>query len=387
MPVPKVFAYASEANNPVGVEWILMEHVSGEEMGRAWPQLDYHQKEHLAQNLVDIYDQLFRLKGPGIGGIYHNVNSADDYNLSRSPRWTPLSRESLNMLRACCNVPIKDGYNLGPLQDLSLINCFEQAPLPSQTLPTFTSEKYVELVSYHGNPPTRNPQFDIPTREKCIQLFKSIFGLYTHSDVLGQSSDASNFRFSHGDLHAGNIFIDPQTGTITGIIDWECAAFRPLWSQVSGVGWFDEDIERFVFGDGDPGNFERDTPRDTNLRAYFRRALQDRNPHLFSSFSSVELRAVLHAAGDPPTPIGYTDIFLSQYHDMGYWNEGRRGPFPWDMLRWERKRWTLDMIAAGKVHTNISFKRCFFLTTIFVFDRRNMQSCLMTLISINCGFL
>ena len=200
-----------------------MEHVSGQEMGHAWPNLKYPQREQLARDLVDIYDQLYRLKSPGIGGIYHSVSTMDDRNLSRSPRWAPLSTESLNMLRAYCNLSIKDGYKLGPLQDVSLINYLMKAPPPSQTLPISTSEDYVELVSYHGNPSTR-PQLDMPTYEKCVELFKSIFSLYAHSDVLGQSSDANNFCFSHGDLHAGNIFIDPQTGAITGLIDWECAA-------------------------------------------------------------------------------------------------------------------------------------------------------------------
>ena len=28
------------------------------------------------------------------------------------------------------------------------------------------------------------------------------------------------------------ILIDPQSGAITGIIDWEAAAFPPLWAEV-----------------------------------------------------------------------------------------------------------------------------------------------------------
>ncbi|KAF9533746.1 hypothetical protein CPB83DRAFT_889557 [Crepidotus variabilis] len=33
--VPTVNAYCSEANNPVGVEWLLKEHIPGVEMGAA----------------------------------------------------------------------------------------------------------------------------------------------------------------------------------------------------------------------------------------------------------------------------------------------------------------------------------------------------------------
>lgn len=76
--------------------------------------------------------------------------------------------------------------------------------------------------------------------------------------------------------------------------------------------------ERFVLGNGDPGNFEKDTPKDTTLRAYFRQLEAHYTTEiriLFSSFSGCELRAVLHAAGDPPTPIGNSDMFFkSNYH-------------------------------------------------------------------------
>ncbi len=48
---------------------------------------------------------------------------------------------------------------------------------------------------------------------------------------------------------------------------------------------------------------------------------------IYSSFlGAVELRAVLHAAMDEPRPLGETNIFLTQYHKLGYWKEQRRGP-------------------------------------------------------------
>jgi hypothetical protein len=114
-------------------------------------------------------------------------------------------------------------------------------------LPTFTSDEYVKLIAFNGNPSTRS-DYDFPTREKCVQLFQSIYILYPNSTVFGPLADASHFRFSHGDLHDGNILIDPQSGAITGIIDWEAAAFRPLWAEVCGVGWFEEDNHRFIIG-------------------------------------------------------------------------------------------------------------------------------------------
>ena len=39
------------------------------------------------------------------------------------------------------------------------------------------------------------------------------------------------FTLSHRDLSLSNIFVDPATHDITGIVDWECAGTRPLWEK------------------------------------------------------------------------------------------------------------------------------------------------------------
>ena len=116
-----------------------------------------------------------------------------------------------------------------------------------------------------------------------------------------------------------------------------------MWTELCGVGWFEEVRERFIIGSG---NFAEDTaPEDVQLRAFFRTELYWRNPELFSCFlGGVELRAVLHAAVDDPRPWGETDIFLNRYYRLGYWNEERRGAFPWDMTAWRHQRADLDEI-------------------------------------------
>ena len=157
-----------------------------------------------------------------------------------------------------------------------------------------------------------------------ITTFPLAKNVYSSSKVFipilrcSAQADASNFRFSHGNLHDGNILIDPQSGAITGIIDLEAAAFRPLWAEVCGVGWFEEDNHRFIIGSSDPENFSEDTdPEDMELRAFFRTELHKKNPDLFSCFlGGVELRAVLHAAVDAPRSEGETD-------NLG-WDIGRR---------------------------------------------------------------
>ena len=69
LPVPIVYPYCSEASNPVGAEWVIMEYMPGVEVGDAWDDLQLPQKRRLALDFIDLYDQLFRLKADGCGGI------------------------------------------------------------------------------------------------------------------------------------------------------------------------------------------------------------------------------------------------------------------------------------------------------------------------------
>jgi Ser/Thr protein kinase RdoA (MazF antagonist) len=91
------------------------------------------------------------------------------------------------------------------------------------------------LLAYNGLPSTRS-SYDKPTRDKVVELFQGLHALYPHHTLFGPSADPFIFRFCHGDLHHRNILIDPRTGKITGIIDWECAGFRPGWTDIAGIG-------------------------------------------------------------------------------------------------------------------------------------------------------
>ena len=140
LPVPKVFAYSSE-ENPVGVEWILMEYIRGVELGKAWKELDYDKKAQFTADLVDIYDQLSHLRADCCGAIYHSTRRSMDISsttsslrIIHSPRWKALSSKSLQSLRAHCERPLCDGdglYELGPIQDGALLQYPLVVPTPS----------------------------------------------------------------------------------------------------------------------------------------------------------------------------------------------------------------------------------------------------------------
>ncbi|KAF5388927.1 hypothetical protein D9757_005133 [Collybiopsis confluens] len=113
LPVPVAYLYCSVASNPVGAEWLIMEHMPGVELASAWDRLKYPQKRTLARNLVDFYSQLSWLKA-------HIQDS-------------PLARGILGPgIAASSKEHISSGYELGPIHDLSFINFALTMPTPSK---------------------------------------------------------------------------------------------------------------------------------------------------------------------------------------------------------------------------------------------------------------
>lgn len=56
---------------------------------------------------------------------------------------------------------------------------------------------------------------------------------------------AAPYTFTHGDLTSVNIMVDPDTGDLTGILDWENAGYYPVWWEfaAAGIGLGDNDVE------------------------------------------------------------------------------------------------------------------------------------------------
>ena len=140
-----------------------------------------------------------------------------------------------------------------------------------------------------------------------------------------------------------NILIDPATGVVTGVIDWELAGFRPAWLAAVGGGWFDDDSERFLMSDfqGSRGNHADETPADAALRAHFRLRLATLDVQLFRHhLQGIELRALLYACCNEFDR--NTEMWLEKYRDQE-WVVGRRGDFPFDLMEWIHER--LDLAA------------------------------------------
>jgi len=56
-------------------------------------------------------------------------------------------------------------------------------------------------------------------------------------DMVSPMSSAERFVLGHLDLSPENILVEPETGAITGIVDWEFSGFVPDWMALSPPSW------------------------------------------------------------------------------------------------------------------------------------------------------
>ena len=130
--------------------------------------------------------------------------------------------------------------------------------------------------------------------------------------------------------------VDPQSGKITGLIDWEMARFRPAWLCATSGTWFNDDECRFVMRDQQrrPDGYGEETGTDAILRQYFLSELEAHNPTLLEhNWKGVELRAMFDNLCHEY--MANMSGWIEKYEKYE-WDVTRRGQFLFDVQTWIR---------------------------------------------------
>jgi hypothetical protein len=107
VPVPKLYSYSSSADNPAGVEYIIMEKASGVSIETKWLSMTKRERHTLASSFVEIEKRFFDIPFSSIGSIYfkHDIPS----NLQ-----APLYSEGYDLN------DIPESFCIGPIADYML---------------------------------------------------------------------------------------------------------------------------------------------------------------------------------------------------------------------------------------------------------------------------
>ncbi|KAG9958084.1 hypothetical protein KCU61_g8639, partial [Aureobasidium melanogenum] len=213
IPAPRVVAYDSSTDNPLGHEFILMTREIGECLADIYSSLTSAQMDYVLDLLIDINAELHTHTWSHIGGL-----SADN----------------------------KGNIIPGPVLEETF--WFEPDILtlwpPGETFESLNISEpyhsYTEYISAHllkykhaiGVHPSLEFMRDILPQ---LDRFLAIISAEPMQSMLNKIS----LRLAHKDLHFANILVDRITAHITGIVDWEFAGVVPFtrWNPSRAFLW------------------------------------------------------------------------------------------------------------------------------------------------------
>ncbi|KAK0119331.1 Phosphotransferase enzyme [Cadophora gregata f. sp. sojae] len=233
LPVPRIHAFSSTPDNPVGAEYIIEEKAKGKPLGNLWRHWDTESQISLVTQLVNFETKLASVTFRRHGCIYYKK----DLEMKGLPAYD-LEAESLctDDLTQLNLIPTKE-LAIGPLTEARLWEG-ERSTMQLDRGPWSTPLSYMASMGINeikwateNAKPQINPYRSIETPESpndYISLLKDYLQLAPYL-----SPGPFRTSISHPDLHLDNIFVDPDTKKITCIIDWQSASVSEPFFQDS----------------------------------------------------------------------------------------------------------------------------------------------------------
>ncbi|GAQ37990.1 hypothetical protein PDIG_16970 [Aspergillus niger] len=191
IPVPEVYGWSSVTDNPVGVEYIIIEHVAG-------------------VGIVDIEKKLCSIPLGAIGSLYFRSDLPPQL---RAPLYAVGTPDEAGDSQTYCIVPTADYmFWYGQRSKLDL----DRGPWtdPKDYLRAI-AEKEVKWIEKYGKPLENGIPHNI--------AFPAPYLLSRE-----QGNNLSKPTLRHPDLTPSNVFICPDTFKVRSIIDWQHTIITPL---------------------------------------------------------------------------------------------------------------------------------------------------------------
>ncbi|KLJ08587.1 hypothetical protein EMPG_15980 [Blastomyces silverae] len=231
VPVPRVFAWSCDPANPVGAEYIVEEKAPGTRLGSLWHDWPRKSKLRVIDQVGKLEHALTTTRFTKHGCLYFkqdlptlkeqndtllvepfpSVQSADLDRyvigpLTRAELWSS-GREDIDLDRGPWRRPEDYARAIGK-NEVAWI------------------EKYASpRINYYVSP----KESELPNQ--ALALLSKYLKVAPYLVPSDNDSEAVANVLWHPDLHLDNIFVDPATCQITGIIDWQSASIAPMFYQ------------------------------------------------------------------------------------------------------------------------------------------------------------
>ncbi|DAA74469.1 TPA_exp: Uncharacterized protein A8136_3436 [Trichophyton benhamiae CBS 112371] len=229
-PVPRVLAWSADPANPVGAEYIIEQKASGIRLGRVWHEWLRKSKLHIIEQIVKLENTLTSFKFSKHGCLYFRADLPD-----------PFRGEDGGLLLGSDSTVgpgVLDRYVIGPLTGAELWRA-EREKMELNRGPWQRAEDYaramgeneIAWINRHASPrinayiSLKDPELPDHALNLLTKYLDAILYLIPHDPA-----PCANILW-HPDLHLDNVFVDPTTCEITGIVDWQGARIAPLFYQ------------------------------------------------------------------------------------------------------------------------------------------------------------
>ncbi|KKZ65440.1 hypothetical protein EMCG_08730 [[Emmonsia] crescens] len=228
VPIPRALAWSSDSANPVEAEYIIEEKAPGTRLGSLWHQWPRESKLRVIEQIVDLEHVLTTIKFSKHGCLYFKEDLPHSFREGNDNLLADSSRDLANL----------DRYAIGPLTSAELWSS-GRGDMDLDRGPWRRPEDYaraigkneIAWINAHASPRT-NAYVSLKDPELPDHAL-SLLSKYMDATPYLVPDDpiASANVLWHPDLHLDNVFVDPVTCKITGIVDWQSASVAPLFYQ------------------------------------------------------------------------------------------------------------------------------------------------------------
>lgn len=303
MPAPRIIAWQSNRNGELGFEWILMEKIQGVPMCDVWRKIPWERKLVLVEVLAGFIKEMQDHKFDSVGALYfqsaledvggkrinamahdsstevvvaHEKPDISDQKQDLDARESLVSTdferlelhgsssEDTNRLKpahkSTTNTPQakptlaarmgKDDFAIGQLLDgIFIIRgrlyiSGDRGPY-SNPIKWLSALIHVELEWIKKYQTEGDDEYDSDLAEEspamaslCHEYLEVLPALFA------EEKNGLSCMLDHSDLNPANILVNPETFSITGIVDWEMVNVVPHW-KAEDHPVFMQDIEPF----------------------------------------------------------------------------------------------------------------------------------------------
>ncbi|KKK20164.1 hypothetical protein ARAM_007645 [Aspergillus rambellii] len=226
IPVPRMYGYSSSENNPAGVEYIVMEKAPGVGLETKWSSMSKRELHKLASTFIEIEKIFFNIPFGATGSIYFKKDVPPELQASL---YMPNIDNDAEHETLCIGPTADYMFWYGKRAGLDLY-CGPWID-PKEYLVSI-AEKEVKWTRRYG----KAMELDFPyngvfpgkkSPEDYLYLLDKYLALAPYLLPKGITSALNQPTLRHPDLNPNNIFISPDSGAISCIVDWQHTTIKP----------------------------------------------------------------------------------------------------------------------------------------------------------------